>query len=407
MARAAFGLGTFLLALGGLGAIGALGPAIQLSDLAFAAALAIAAVSVRYRLAAVDLALLAYVVAAAVSVVGSPDPRRSLVKLLGLALLAGLFLLARHLRAATAAWLAGAAVAGLAGLAGAILFYAGYRTRFENPFIAAYGSIPVGDYPRVVGLFANPNMFCSYLVSSLAVLASAWPSAGRWRPALAGLAALLAVNAALTLSVGVGGLALGASLWWTLRGGRWRGLVLAGGVLCAAAFAALTLVTLVPRGAGDLALGPWDVELSAGGRVDVWRGALRTAAEHPIMGKGYGTLVATTTDPRATVSMEEWGTEAMADRTPVALEAHSVALSVLGQTGALGLAAFVAFVALALRRAPPAILCGLVATLLYHGLFAALEDARHVWLLLGMAAAGVKERDAALPPRPDGGAPRG
>lgn len=387
-AQAVFGVGVALLAVAGLGAIHALGPALQLSDLAFAAALALAIVWVRYRPAAADLALVAYFAAAGISAIGSPDPRRSLVKLLGLGLLATLYLCAGHFQKRIAAWwLGGAAVAGVLGLVGAALFYLGARTRFDNPFIAAYGSIPVGNYPRVVALFANPNMYMSYLAASLAVVAWVWPDArGRWRTALVALAAVLLANAALTLSVGLGGLALGAGLWWYLRRGPARVLVLGAGVAAALGFAALMFVNLVPRGQGDVSVGPWDVQLAEGGRVDIWRGALRTAGAHPLTGKGYGTLVASTTNPRATVSMEKWGTAAMADGGAVELEAHDVWLNVLGQTGFLGLAAFVAFIFLALRRAPAAILCGLVATLLYHGLFAALEDARHVWLLLGLAA---------------------
>jgi O-antigen ligase len=88
--------------------------------------------------------------------------------------------------------------------------------------------------------------------------------------------------------------------------------------------------------------------------------------------------------------MERWGTPAMTSRAPVTLEAHDVALSVLGQTGLVGLVAFAAFVVLALRgvsSARPALFAALVGTLVYHGLFAALEDARHLWVLPGMVAA--------------------
>jgi O-antigen ligase len=136
------------------------------------------------------------------------------------------------------------------------------------------------------------------------------------------------------------------------------------------------------------------VRLAEGGRVDIWRGALRTAAAHPVVGKGYGTLVGETSNPRAVVSMEHWGTGAMEASGPVTVEAHDVWLNVLGQTGVPGLVAFAVFVALVVRASARerALLAGLVAALLYHGLFAAIEDARHLWLLLGAAAGSRVQR---------------
>jgi O-antigen ligase len=93
--------------------------------------------------------------------------------------------------------------------------------------------------------------------------------------------------------------------------------------------------------------------------------------------------------------MEKWGTAEMASTQRVPLEAHNIWLNVLGQTGILGAACFAAFLWLALRgstAATPALFCGVLATLLYHGLFAALEDARHLWLLLGLTTASARSR---------------
>jgi len=393
---AAYALGVALLSLAGAWGFDALGPRLQLSDLAFAAAALGAVVELargrlRLRWVPADAALAAYVACAALSTVLSASPVP--VKLLGLGLLATIYVLARTMpkKVLIGAWLGGAALAGVVGLVGILMFYAGVRVRPGNPFVAAYGSIPVGDYPRIVGLFGNPNMYCNYLACALAAVAWVWPQGSR-RRWLAAIAALLVLNAFFTLSVAVGGIALGAAIAWR---GRARGLVLTGASLAAAALLALTLVQLVPRGSGDVNVGPWDVRLAEGGRIDIWRGALRTFARHPVVGQGYGTLVGSTTNPRATVSMEQWGTGAMAETAPTAVEAHNVWLNVLGQTGALGLAAFALFVALVVRASTrdAALLAGVVAALLYHGLFAAIEDARHLWLLLGVAVA-VKPGDA-------------
>jgi O-antigen ligase len=380
---AAYALGVALLSLSGAWGTDVLGPRLQLSDVAFAvAALGFVVELARGRLrlhwVPADAALAAYVACAALSTLLSATPRP--VKLLGLLLLATIYVLPRYVPREVLArgWLGGAVFAGVVGLVGIVLFYAGWRVRPGNPFVAAYGSIPVGDYPRIVGFFGNPNMYCSYLACALAAVAWRRP-----RGSVA-MAALLLMNALFTLSVAVGGIALGAAVWWR---GRGRKLLLAGASLAAAALLALTLVQLVPRGSGDVNVGPWDVRLAEGGRIDIWRGALATAARHPVVGQGYGTLVGQATNPRATVSMEKWGTAAMTDTAPTAVEAHDVWLNVLGQTGVLGLAAFALFVGLVTRasRRDAALLAGVVAALLYHGLFAAIEDARHLWLLLGVA----------------------
>jgi len=408
-----FAAGIAAVAASRLGTVGALGPAIQIADFAFAAAALLALVAVargdlRPRWIAPDAALALYALVAVASLAVTPSVRTTLVKLLGLGFLASLYVVGSHLAADPArrrilfgGWLAGAAVSAVAGLAGVILFYLGARTPAVNPFMASYGSIPVGSYPRIVAFFANPNMYCSYCSASLAVLATYWEEApARQRPLLLSLAALLVVNAFFTLSVGLGGLALGAAIWWSLRGGRLRGLALAGGGFAAAGFAALTLVNLVPRGAGDIHLGVVDIQLAEGGRVDIWRGALHNWEQHPLTGMGYGMTVATTTNPRAYVNMENWDTKRMTSTQAVKLEAHEVWLNVLGQVGIPGLLLFVAFVLLVLAgkaSGQDAIFCGLLAVFVYQGLFAAIEDARHIWLLFGFAVA---PRRAPSPPQP-------
>lgn len=71
-------------------------------------------------------------------------------------------------------------------------------------------------------------------------------------------------------------------------------------------------------------------------RVSLWKGALRTVRAHPILGTGYGTF------PRA------WPRYRPDDRVLEVPTAHNLYLNFAAETGLVGLAAFLAFVAAAL-----------------------------------------------------------
>jgi O-antigen ligase len=186
-----------------------------------------------------------------------------------------------------------------------------------------------------------------------------------------------------------------------LRGERWRPAdraLTGAALLCAAFFALSMLATLQPRGTGHLSIGSRDVLLFDGMRPSIWRGTLPTLSRHPITGSGYGTLVSETSDPRAFASPDAIP---FLERPikPRRLEAHDIWLSVLGQAGVVGLAAFLWLLYEILRRFKtlrqgpwpdrlPAALFGAVAgALVFHGLFNALEEARHLWALFGLVVA--------------------
>jgi O-antigen ligase len=223
-----------------------------------------------------------------------------------------------------------------------------------------------------------------------------------------------------TLSAGIGGLGLGIAVAWMLRQ-KLRGEVSLvreaavglAGIAGAVGFALATVFLLVPRGAGDVRFGPFDLIVQESGRVSAWKGALQTIVDHPLRGVGLGSTVALVTNPRAAHVMEHWGTAHM--ETPVALhmEAHNIWLNVAGQLGLPGLVAFVALMVLLCRSLLPAkgdrsdlaevrlVLFGtFVGAVLYHGLAAAIEESRQYWYLFGLiVAAKLLVQDSATTPR--------
>ena len=118
--------------------------------------------------------------------------------------------------------------------------------------------------------------------------------------------------------------------------------------------------------------------------------------ENPVLGIGYGERVAPVSDPRA---YHEGG--ALAEETKgveVRMEAHNVWLNVLGQAGVIGLIGFTllmwwvvggvrnAPLGAPFQNVPIAVFAAVAGAFLFHGLFLANEEARHLWVLFAIAA---------------------
>lgn len=334
-------------------------------------------------------ALGVYGAALCVSTAASADRARSLIKLAGEFYLLGLAVLVLlHVqsiaaaRRALTAWLAGTAVTVASAFAGLIGFIAGVTDPHVNWFLSIHGSLPEGAYPRVMALFRNPNMYCSYMVASLAILITS-AQLGWLRRSGAGLGAAAIVAAAASLSPGLGGLLLvmAFAAWcaWRIRRPRLLTAAIAAGV--AGAILLLLATIAVPVDA-SLSLLP----LRPSSRVLTWIGAFRTFQANPWLGRGVGLEVAAIgyTNPSG---VYEWLTDA-----------HQTWLSVLAQSGVVGLAAFLSITVVLLRGARRStagdaqtlrtgLTVAFVAGFLYQSLTGSFENTRHVWLLIGFLAA--------------------
>ena len=130
-----------------------------------------------------------------------------------------------------------------------------------------------------------------------------------------------------------------------------------------------TTVLVRPTPAG------WHIELAP--RAWVWKRAAETAATAFPIGTGLGI------DP----ADHSWTNPA--GEMQRLTDAHQAYLSVLAQLGLPGLVAWLALLLIALLRArqkDPWLATGIVAAVLIPSLSGSFEDARHLWVLLGMAA---------------------
>jgi O-antigen ligase len=341
------------------------------------------------------LLLLLYFAAMAASAIFSDEPRHSAVKLAGEAYLLALPWLAfqlldglADLRRAAAAWLAATFLVVLTGVAALVLFYADRASPLLERLLYYSGSLPPGDYPRFELTFFNANLLCAYLsVGAMLLLAAGRTGMVPRRLLLPALALLLGC-AAFTLSPGLGGIGLCLGLWtWTARRERAPAVArfaLAAGLGCGALFLAAILPAFQLHPTAPFTVELFGRTIAPGPRVMTWMGAWRTFLDHPLLGRGVGLD-----------ACHVWYQPPAAPRG-LLRDAHNVFLNVAAQEGIAGLAAIVAILAFIARRTRPLRLASdadafrvatglaLLGGLFYQGLSGSFEDARFLWLLIGL-----------------------
>lgn len=278
------------------------------------------------------------------------------------------------------AWIAAAAVTSVISMLAIVAFYVVPDAGWLQPLLSHYGSLPPGNYPRVHSLFANANMLCNYLVVAVCLLLLARQRAWLGRRVATTLLACLLVAAAATISPGLGGLVLALASWyWLLKRHvtpTRANVMLAGGALIAAlVFAGMWL---------DLA----DPFASESVRAQIWQQAVHTWMAHPWRGVGL-TVPVVGVAFTAPSGDQQWLTDA-----------HNTWLNVGGQAGLLGVFALAGLCAWLLRHGlrscrnsdatamtASALLLGFATAFIYGGLSGSFEDARHLWVLMGMLTA--------------------
>ncbi|MEA3037644.1 MAG: hypothetical protein QOE79_157 [Sphingomonadales bacterium] len=386
-------------AIGGLRVIAA--------DPAFAAVAALLLASLaggaRLRWDRAFVPLAGWMAAMALSALLSAEPRRSAFKLATeiylLAIPVAVVQLVRSeaaLKRLLQAWLAAAAGVAMLGVVALGLFFLAPHHWLLDYLLNPKGTLPPGPYPRFNLSFTHPAMLGLYMSVSIPILLGAARAGWVPRRAVRPLLGLMLLSAAFSLTPGLGGLFLALGLWgWlTLRRERpWPARAgLAAGVAAALAMVGAAAVTpyLHPTAPFLIHL-PGLGTLAPSARLMFWMDAARTFLAHPLTGQGIGT------DPVSVLYQNPSGGSA------VWHDAHQIWLSVAAQTGIVGLLAFgwltVHIVRRLAARPWPTEGAGAVRTALalawlqawlWQGLVGSFEDARCLWLLLGLTLAALR-----------------
>ena len=377
--------------------LSAITPTDVLFPIVFAACIAAVAVgAIRFTWTFEYWAFLFYFCALFLSAIFSTNVQTSFLKLAApvyLILLAvttaSIVTTAERMRYLILAWLIGSAVTIAAGFLAIGLFYFAPHTWVTESLTSHSGAVPVGYLPRVASTFITPSMFCNFLtvtvVIALAAKGIGW--IGRV-PALI-LIAALTICAVFTFSIALGGffLAIGIWLWFE----RPEEILTGRAVLIAGVLIALASLAVAPFALpADL----WSstdifsvVSSTESSRYIVWRESLQTFLSHPFTGTGIGTAAANVVFRNYDGSVS------------LLTDAHNTFLSVAAQAGVIGLISILVLCisvsksALSQRtRSKTGILrlafaIAFLTAFVFEGLTGSFEDARHLWVLIGLIIA--------------------
>jgi len=248
-----------------------------------------------------------------------------------------------------------------AAITGLLLFYAGVSTRL----VGTYGDLRASDwYARVQAGTYHPNLLASFCIFAASITARREGALPSWlrRTTLAALA----ITVLLTFSRGV----LGFGLAFLISNAR-TALRCRLAFVCATVFGSILIVLTI----GSLSINPArpleaHFETADSSRRQAATSSLTTLVNHPIFGGGLGTHPA-----------EYQGRP---------FDSHCTPLNIAATLGLPALISFSFLISSCLRRrARPTDLAlwGGLAGLALDGLAQDIEDFRHVWVMVGLAAA--------------------
>lgn len=298
-------------------------------------------------------------------------------------------------------WIGSASFTAIAILISCALFYAvGLKDTAKNLILWKAGSLPVGNYPRVRGFFLNGNMTGNYLaVSACLAYGLAALSENPKHRRTAFLAALAITAAALpTLSTALGGLFIAIGLFaWLYRERAELGVLKSPAVKALLPLAGLFAVALGLFTAGYPKRTDAGIVIEPSPRWLTWNSSWGSFLKHPIFGNGLG------------VDLADVYYDAPRGVHEHLTDPHNAWLSVAGQMGLVGFAAWIALLVYFARGARPltmsgdarsvfrTALFGVWIVVVYQAFSCSLEDMRHVWLAFGMLGGVI---DSELEKRP-------
>ena len=344
--------------------------------------------------------LAAFLLAMAVSAAFSIVPRTSVLKFAGIGYLIGLAVLTinvvrneRMLKSAILVWIAASTAVSLIGAITVVLFYVDRTSPWHSMFLHHYGSLPVGNYPRIQSTFLYPAMLCNYLTAGIFLILASFKLGWIKNKPTAFCLILHGIAAIFTLTPGLGGLVFAIALWvGFLFIERERPLygriAFTAGSLVFIVSMAVSAFSIWPISTSPFTLDLFGLRIDPTQRLLAWRDALETFLQHPLFGKGVGLGVANVRFQAPSGQMQ------------ILTDAHNTFLSIAGQAGILGLATFLALLIATLRRGmifrigevtkkpiSLAMTIAFVSGIAFQGLVGSFEDARHLWVLLGLIVA--------------------
>lgn len=305
----------------------------------------------------------------------------------------------RDLRMAVMAWIAASTFVCLVAVLTAALFYIDRDNILLTYTLHHYGSLPPGNYPRVHSTFVYPSMLANYLTVSAVFLL--FGKMKEWFPRLFWpLLALHLAAAGFTVTPGLGGLILGIGLFiWVFHRSdgspRRAAAALAAGILAAVGSVIVSAVTTRPIPSSPFWFEPFGYRIDPTQRLLTWLGAWQTMLEYPLTGRGLGLDVARVYF------------EAPSGQKQMLTDAHNTWLNIGGQAGIPGFLASIMLTLALIRRSLPLqaasgaaafrVMFGIafIAAFVAQGFVGSFENARHLWLLIGLLLAAARLADDA------------
>jgi putative inorganic carbon (hco3(-)) transporter len=387
------------------------GTAVPVTDLLFLVTgflwfLALLLKKIEFRFDKFYFLLGLYAVGLLLSASLSENPQFSFFKYLGELYLIGLAVMTLNLvrtpemfKKVVIVWIAASLVTSVAGVLGVTFFYLGLSNFITDFCLHHYGSLPPGNYPRIQGTFVYPSMLCNYLTVSLMMLFAARRLGWVDRRLFAILFVLFTITIAFTVTPGIGGALLAIVLWHWISGRERKRtitpkLILSGGIFAALSFLLVSTFSLIPAPTSPYYFVLGGLRIDPTQRLLAWQGAFQTFIEYPFLGRGIGLGVA------EVVFMPPSG------RIQLITDAHNIFLSTAGQAGIAGLIPLILImIVVALRSRPFSVGGGeasplrlglgiaFISAFIYQGLVGSFEDARHLWVLMGLIFAIPKSVD--------------
>ena len=334
----------------------------------------------------------AYFLAMTLSVEASADPQRSVFKLATQAYLLALAILTfnlvrtlKDLERVARWWVAAAAAVACLGVGTLLLFPLLGRDSILSWPLHHFGTLPPGPYPRLELTFSFPAMLVNYLTVAMAMLLIGRRLGWFSKDFAWAVGAGVFLSALFALAPAFGGMLffLGAWTWHSKRDespGLARAALLVGGAMPVFG-ALLAAATPILHPTDPFLIRFAGITLAPSVRLLAWIEASQNFLTSPVFGRGIGIAPVSVVYEQANLC----GGVCVTD-------AHNTFLSFAVQTGIIGLVpmlGLVLFVALKLRGTKTdAIVFGLaiawLAGFALQGLVGSFEDARHLWIVLGL-----------------------